>query len=144
MSRIALTHHDLRRLRAILGSRTDAALDREHLLDLSDELDRARIIPEQETPTDLVRLGSTVRVRDRQTGVSSEYTIVMPAQADLSVGHVSVIAPLGTALLGYREGDEVAWRMPGGVRRLLIERVGSSHELGPGDGAEVPDPPIAA
>jgi len=54
---------------------------------------------------------------------------VSPAQADVSSGFVSVLAPLGTALLGYREGDEVEWQMPGGVRRLWIERVTQPEPL---------------
>jgi regulator of nucleoside diphosphate kinase len=81
------------------------------------------VVSEDEMPSDVVTLQSQVRVRDRETGMVSNYTLVAPAQADVSSGYVSVVAPLGTALLGYREGDEVEWQMPGGVRRLWIERV---------------------
>jgi regulator of nucleoside diphosphate kinase len=121
--RIVVTRSDLERLRAILGSPGKSARDTEHLLDLSAELDRAQVVPEDEMPADVITLQSRVRVRDRETGMASNYTLVSPAQADVSSGHVSVVAPLGTALLGYREGDEVEWQMPGGVRRLWIERV---------------------
>jgi regulator of nucleoside diphosphate kinase len=121
--RIIVTRSDLERLRAILGAPGKSVRDTEHLRDLSDELDRAQVIPEDEMPSDVVTLQSQVRVRDRGTGMVSNYTLVSPAQADVGSGHVSVVAPLGTALLGYREGDEVEWQMPGGVRRLWIERV---------------------
>jgi regulator of nucleoside diphosphate kinase len=121
--RIIVTRSDLKRLRGILGSHSKSVRDTEHLLDLSDELDRAQVVSEGEMPSDVVTLQSQVRVRDRETGMVSNYTLVSPAQADLSSGRVSVVAPLGTALLGYREGDEVEWQMPGGVRRLWIERV---------------------
>jgi regulator of nucleoside diphosphate kinase len=121
--RIIVTKSDLERLRAILGSPSKSARDTGHLLDLRDELDRAQVVPEGDMPSDVVTLQSQVRVRDRETGMVSNYTLVSPAQADVSSGHVSVVAPLGTALLGYREGDEVEWQMPGGVRRLWIERV---------------------
>jgi regulator of nucleoside diphosphate kinase len=133
--RIIVTKSDLERLRGILGSPNKSARDTEHLLDLSDELDRAQVVPEDEMPSDVVTLQSQVRVRDRETGMVSNYTLVSPAQADVSSGHVSVVAPLGTALLGYREGDEVEWRMPGGVRRLWIERVMQPQPLSadPGD-----------
>ena len=127
--RIVVTRSDLKRLRAILGSRGESVRDREHLLDLSDELERAQVIRDDEMPSDVVTLQSQVRVRDRETGMASNYTLVSPAQADVSSGHVSVLAPLGTALLGYREGDEVEWQMPGGVRRLWIERVRQPQPL---------------
>jgi regulator of nucleoside diphosphate kinase len=121
--RIIVTKSDLERLRGILGSPDKSAHDCEHLLDLSDELERAQVVTEDEMPADVITLQSQVRVRDRETGMVSDYTIVSPAQGNVSSGHVSVLAPLGTALLGYREGDEVEWQMPGGVRRLWIESV---------------------
>lgn len=121
--RIVVTRSDLERLRAILGAPSKSMRDCEHLRDLSDELERAQVVREDEMPSDVVTLQSQVRVRDRETGMVSSYTLVSPAHADVSSGHVSVLAPLGTALLGYREGDEVEWQMPGGVRRLWIERV---------------------
>ncbi len=122
-NRIVVTRPDVERLRAILAARGGTARDREHLLDLRDEIERARIVAEHEIPAGVVTLQSQVCVRDRATGICSDYTVVSPSQSNVSSGHISVLAPLGTALLGYREGDEVEWRMPGGVRRLRIERV---------------------
>lgn len=127
--RIVVTRSDLERLRAILGSPGKSARDHEHLLDLSDELEQAQVVRDDEMPLDVVTLQSQVRVRDLETGMASNYTVVSPAQADVSSGHVSVLAPLGTALLGYREGDEVEWQMSGGVRRLWIERVRQPQPL---------------
>ena len=127
--RIVVTKSDLDRLRAILSSRSKSARDHEHLLDLRDELEQAQVVLDGEMPADVVTLQSQVRVRDRETGMVSNYIVVLPAQADVSTGQVSVLAPLGTALLGYREGDEVEWQMPGGVRRLWIERVKQPQPL---------------
>ena len=131
-NRIVITRPDLERLRAILGSRGKSPRDREHLLDLREELDQARIVGAEEIPADVVTLQSEVRVRDSGTGIPSDYTLVSPADADVSAGHVSVLAPLGTALLGYREGDEFEWQMPGGVRRLQIERVRQPQRIAAG------------
>ncbi len=128
-NRIVVTRSDLERLRAILGARNGSTRDREHFLDLRDELEQARVVSEDEVTSDVVTLQSQVRVRDHETGVASDYTVVTPAQADVKSGHVSVLAPLGTALLGYREGDEVEWQMPGGFRRLRIERVRQPQPL---------------
>jgi regulator of nucleoside diphosphate kinase len=128
-NRIVVAMPDVERLRAILGSRNGSPRDHEHLLDLREELEQAWIVAAEEIPADVVTLQSEVRVRDSETGISSDYTLVSPAQADVRSGHVSVLAPLGTALLGYREGDEVEWQMPGGVRRLQIERVRQPQRL---------------
>jgi regulator of nucleoside diphosphate kinase len=110
-------------LHAILGAYRGSLRDRAHLEDLYEELEQARILDEVWITPDIVTIESEVRVRDSATGVSSDYVLVPPSQADLAAGHISVLAPLGTALLGYREGDEVEWQMPGGVRRLRIENV---------------------
>lgn len=122
-SRIVLSRPDASRLRAILGARRGSLRDREHLEDLHEEIERARIVDENLIAPDIVTMGAEVHVRDGETGVSARYVVVPPTQADLAAGYISVLAPLGTALLGYREGDEVEWHMPGGVRHLRIERV---------------------
>jgi regulator of nucleoside diphosphate kinase len=57
------------------------------------------------------------------SGERRDLVLAFPWQADISAQRISVLAPLGTALLGYREGDEVEWVMPGGLRRLRIEKV---------------------
>ena len=71
---------------------------------------------------------SRVVVTDLTGGSRRAITLVYPHEADPAAGKISVLAPLGTALLGYREGDHVEWLMPGGIRRLRIENVRSSDE----------------
>ena len=128
-NRIVVTRSDLERLRAILGRATGlrATASTSSICAMSSS--RRAWCSEDEVPSDVVTLQSQVRVRDHETGIASDYTVVSPAQADVSSGHVSVLAPLGTALLGYREGDEVEWQMPGGFRRLRIERVRQPQPL---------------
>lgn len=141
--RIVLSKPDFVRLRAILGSRDGASLrDRTHLLDLQDEVERASVVDAYEIATNVVTMQSEVCVRDIATGVLREYTLVSPSQADVASGHLSVLAPLGTALLGYREGDEVQWQMPGGPRRLRIEKVVQARHAPPcGRDSTLPHPP---
>jgi regulator of nucleoside diphosphate kinase len=122
-NRIVLSRPDVERLRSILRSRNGSVQDHEYLINLRDELDQARVVAQHEIPRDVVTLQSQVRVRDCATGESNNYTIVSPTHANVRLGQLSVLAPLGTALLGYRMGDEVEWSMPGGVRRLRIESV---------------------
>lgn len=127
--RIVLSRTDVLRLRGLLANdRSLTAEDRETLLDLREEMDRATIVDADRLPEDVVALDTSVRVRDIETGERSTYTLVCPAQADPARGRISVLAPLGTALLGYRTGDEVEWPMPRGLRQLKIEAVMRQHE----------------
>jgi len=64
-----------------------------------------------------------VLVRDLDTGGESTYTLVFPSDADIAKGKISILAPIATALLGYREGDEIEWPTPGGRRRLNVIQV---------------------
>ena len=83
----------------------------------------AVVVDAEDVPAGVVTMHSRVRVQDVATGESWTYTLVFPHDADIASGRLSVLAPLGTALLGYREGDEIEWRMPGGVRRVRILEV---------------------
>jgi regulator of nucleoside diphosphate kinase len=68
-------------------------------------------------------MNSTVRLRDLDTGEEETYTLVYPAQANVEENRISVLAPVGTAIIGYRVGDAVTWRVPGGRVRLRVEEV---------------------
>ena len=121
---IHVTADDMQRLRNILHARARTpARDHVHLESLRDELDRAIIVSAEEAPADVVTMRTRVRIRDLESGQQWDHTLVYPWEADPAANRVSVLAPLGTALLGYREGDQIEWRMPGGVRRLHIERI---------------------
>lgn len=121
---IVVAEADERRLRDLLGGQSEASLrDQVHLHELKSELDRAFIFRETDVPADVVTMHSRVCVLDLEHRRWSDITLVFPFEADVKARRISVLAPLGTALLGFREGDEVQWTMPGGVRRLRVERV---------------------
>jgi regulator of nucleoside diphosphate kinase len=90
---------------------------------LIDELQRAELLPAELLPAEVIRIGSTFVVRDLDTGEDDTFTLVWPEQADASGGRLSVFAPLGVAVIGFSVGDEITWRMPGGLRRLSIRSV---------------------
>jgi regulator of nucleoside diphosphate kinase len=115
---------DVYRLRGLLGAaRTAAALDQAHLDELRSELERAIVMPVGEVPHGVVTMGSRVQVRDLGSGRIEGWQLVYPREADPAAHRISVLAPLGTALLGNSEGDTVEWQMPGGTRCFRIERV---------------------
>lgn len=121
---IVIAEADAQRLRGLLTARRDAALrDAAHLDDLAAELERAALMTRDAIPPDVVVMDSRVQVLDLASGERREYTLAYPLDSDPAAGHISVLAPLGTAMLGYREGDEIEWLMPGGMRRLRIEKV---------------------
>lgn len=87
---------------------------------LEDELEFAEVVSPQDIPADVVTMRSTVRLKDLDTNEESVYSIVFPSEANADDGKISVLAPLATALLGYRRGTTVEFQAPGRVRRLQI------------------------
>jgi regulator of nucleoside diphosphate kinase len=121
---ITLTFEDYSRLRDLLASKATTALsDSAGLRDLHAELDRATVVDSAEIPRDVVTMNSTITLRDIRTRESETYTLVYPTQADIANHRLSVLAPVGTAILGHRVGDEFKWPVPSGWRRLKIEQV---------------------
>jgi regulator of nucleoside diphosphate kinase len=122
--RIFITDDDMARLRDLVRrGRMASRRDWDHLEELHRELDRAEVVATGEVLSDVVTMHSTLRVRDLDSGKSVVYTIVFPVDADIEKKRISVLAPIGTALIGYRAGDIVEWATPGGTRRLQIEEV---------------------
>ena len=121
-SPIYIVDADEARLRGLLASRAGdrRGRDQEHLLELAEELERAFVVDANDVPGGVVMLHSRVQVMDLTSGERRELTLVFPSEADPAAGRISVLAPLGCALMGYREGDIVEWEMPGGLRRLQI------------------------
>lgn len=128
MSPLYISRDDHTQLRlfidAALRSRANPALEK-----LRTELDRAVIIDPAALPPDIVTMDSRVQFEDLGTGEIEEYTLTFPEQADISEGRLSILAPVGTALLGFRTGAIVDWPTPGGIRRLKIHRVTPRHEV---------------
>lgn len=120
---ILITELDAAKLRGLLAAFATVQRDQAHLEELTSELERAVVVEPGDLPPDVVTMHARVRVADLATGERQEMVLVFPTQADMGVRRLSVLAPIGTALLGYREGDEVEWRTPGGLRRLRIESV---------------------
>lgn len=120
---IYITEEDRATLFRLLTSRQPAHVEVKALVDLKGELERAVVVGPKAVPPGVVTLGSKVCLRDLDTGASGEYTLVLPGQADIRQGKVSVLAPVGTALLGQEEGDTVEWVVPVGRKRFRIDAV---------------------
>ncbi|WP_281857145.1 nucleoside diphosphate kinase regulator [Litoreibacter halocynthiae] len=86
---------------------------------LFNEIGRARIVPAKKMPKNVVGMGSTVTYRDETTGQEKSVTLVYPEEADITRLRVSVMTPIGVALLGLAEGASFYWDTRGNQRRML-------------------------
>ena len=124
-NKLYITEFDVKRLKGLIKfaeKRWDKRVLR-YLRELDEELDRADIVKPEEIPTDVITMNSTFRVLDLDSEEELVYTLVFPANANSANGKISILAPVGTAMLGYRVGDIVEWEVPGGLKRLKVEEI---------------------
>ena len=121
---IHITQFDLERLRKLLfdAQSTDYRKS-EYLEKLQMEINRAEVVSPKDIPSDVVTMNSTVCIEDLDTKEEEIYTLVFPENADLSQGKISILAPIGTAMLGYEVGDSFEWDVPAGKRRLRVKKI---------------------
>jgi len=122
--RIYITAEDMERLRAFLRMATSQYdKDRAHLMVLSGELDRAEVVPPDQVPSNVVTMNSHALLRDVASDEKMDCIVVFPEDANSMAGKISVVAPIGAAILGRKVGDEICVKVPTGLRRLRIERL---------------------
>ena len=97
--------------------------ERENFSKLSGELKKAQIVEDDNLPSNIVRLGSTVVIKDLRTNRDMTVTIVLPLKADIKQKKVSVLAPIGTALIGFKKDQTVSWNVPSGKKDFKIMNV---------------------
>lgn len=121
---IQITELDRKRLLDLIQEAQSGEYRKSIYLDqLRGELERAQIVAPQEIPGDVITMNSTVALTDLDTGEEETYTLVYPENADMTQGKVSILAPIGTAMLGYRVGDVFEWEVPAGKRRLKVTKI---------------------
>jgi len=122
--KIYLTELDMGRLKPLLAlpDRLDQR-DRRHLDELAKELRRGEVVAPEEIPPNVITMNSKVRLRDLDSGEEAVYSLVYPPDADIRQNRISILAPIGTALIGYAVGDVIEWKVPGGVARLKVEEI---------------------
>ena len=127
-SPLYITRNDHHRLTLLLNAAlrpgASAALEK-----LRAELARATLLDPAAVPPDIVTMGARAQIEDLGTNEVEEYVLVYPDRANIAEGRLSILAPVGTALIGARSGAIVDWPTPGGIRRLKIHRVTPRHEV---------------
>lgn len=122
--RIYITKDDARQLRKLLD--VDQGMnhfEQTNLQELETELNRGRLVDPGDMPQDVITMNSTVHLLDLDTEEEMICTLVYPDDADIDQNKISVLAPVGTAMLGHGVGDTFEWKVPAGLRRLKVEEI---------------------
>lgn len=119
--RIVLLDEDVQNLQKFLDL-NDGSLSH-YSKALKAEVEKAEIVPQSAMSKDVVTMHSAVTIFDDTEKETIECTVVYPWEADADKNKISVLAPLGTALLGYRKGDCIDWKVPAGTRRFIVQSV---------------------
>ncbi len=103
-------------------------VDRSNAQKLRSELKRARVVSPLEFPGDVIRLNSRVSVRNEERNDVMELVLVTPDKVNQKQNLISVMAPISIALLGFRQGQRITWKMPTGLRTYTILQVDNVSE----------------
>ncbi|NMA25286.1 MAG: nucleoside diphosphate kinase regulator [Clostridiales bacterium] len=119
---IFITKADKAKLKEII----EAELKSSHMLDksmkkLDEEINNANVVDSDMIPRDVITMNSRVVLHLNEEDI--EASLVYPEEADWSAGKLSILSPIGTAILGYREGDSVEWEVPSGKTEIKIKKV---------------------
>jgi len=121
---IYITDNDMKRLRELIMVTKETDNEKKkYLRELEDELDKGEVVNSQDVPNDVITMNSKIRLRDINTQKEMICWLVFPDDANTDQGKISILAPIGTALLGYKVGDIIEWKVPAGVTKLKVEEI---------------------
>ncbi|MBU2574257.1 MAG: nucleoside diphosphate kinase regulator [Elusimicrobia bacterium] len=119
-----ITKTDCERLRKYLSSPAARnSRDRGNLEILGEEIHKAKIVDSREIAPDVVTMNSRIKLKDMDTNKEILVTLVFPDDSNIEQGKLSVLSPIGTAILGYSLGDIIEWKVPSRVRRIQIKEI---------------------
>ena len=128
---IRITENDESKLReALREAQKGEYRNSAYIQKLEGELDRAEIVKPAQIPADVITMNSRVVLVDLAEGERMELTLIFPEDAGKSADSVSILAPIGTAMIGYRVGDVFEWETPDGPVNLRVEEILYQPEAG--------------
>jgi regulator of nucleoside diphosphate kinase len=126
---IYITDYDMQRLLKLLnGVQYCGQKEQGYLECLVEEMERAVVVPPEKVSGDVVTLNTRMRVKDLDSREESLIQLVFPNDGDCDRGKISILTPIGAALIGYCAGDTVEWKVPDGLRRVRIEEIAYQPE----------------
>lgn len=118
-SQIYLTDQDFQRLQILVSEAVGAVAET-----LDEELARANVVAQKDIPHDVVTMNSKIEYVDLKTGDKNIISLVYPQDANFEEGKISVLAPIGAALLGLRAGESIDWKLPSGqIKKVKVEQI---------------------
>jgi len=121
---IYITNSDIKRLQELIKTAREFHTEDEiYLKELEKELNRSKVVDPKKIPKDIITINSKVSIEDLDTNKKEIYWLVLPVDADPDRNKISILTPIGTALLGYKTGDIIEWNVPGGIRKLKIKKL---------------------
>jgi len=110
------------------NARRQSTFDRRNAEELTAELKKATVVNKNDFPNDVVRLNSRVRIKAEGKSEEMELILVTPDKANIKEKRISIMAPIGTALIGFRQGQKVKWKVPAGNKTFMILEVNNDYE----------------
>lgn len=124
MKDILITESDYKNLISLIqNERQKKMVSAELIANLSEELKRAKKVAPKKIPADIITMDSSFILTDLSTNKDINLQLVYPSDADIKQQKISVLAPIGTALLGYQEGDIIEWKVPSGIGKYLVKKI---------------------
>lgn len=116
----------LKRLMNLTGYYKDNTL-RSSVKKLVGEMETAQILDDGEMPKDVIRFNTMVTIAS-EAGWHKKFKLVLPSNSDVKNNHISILTPMGAAVIGYAEGDSLVWEFPSGNQQLQIEKVEQENQ----------------
>lgn len=113
---VIISEGDFEIIKNLVGHPSEGASE----MSLAYELSRAIVVRKEAFPPHTIGLNATVSVLDLDTKAEKTFTLVTPSLANIQKGNISILSPMGAAVIGFRKGEEVVWKMPGGLKRFRI------------------------
>ncbi len=104
------------------------SFDRKNVEELQLDLKRAKLVTPEKFPPDAVGLNSRVKIKEDTNDKIMEFIVVTPEKANVKEKKISVMAPIGAALIGFRQGQQVKWQVPSGKKTFTIMEVSNQHD----------------
>ena len=121
---IFITDADMKHLRELIFScRSKDGEDERHLKELEEELGKAKVVESNEIPGDVITMYSKLHLEDLDSKTEIVCWLVFPKDADVFKNRISVLSPVGTALIGFKVGDVIKWNVPQGKRNLKVKEI---------------------
>ncbi len=120
---LAREHGDISENADYDAAKDEQGMNEKRISELEDKLSRARILDDENIPHDEILIGATAKLKDLITDEEISYTLVSEEEADFDANKISVTSPIGQGLLGHKENEEIAIKVPAGILKYKVMKI---------------------